>query len=234
MKRCVMIVGFWLGFVGLGEALALGWINGLGRDRQGRKPPPEVLEAYETSRRHRTPEQQILVDSWCNGTYRPGLASQLQARREAEQRAAQQRAAREEALTRLAGGSGTPDDRALLNRWRLEQKTVAAGPSPSSTPDIPPTRIPALIEDLRSGNGRVRHAAAYQLRFAGAAAKEAVPGLLKALGDPDSDVRWVATGTLGTVGAGSPQVAAALARALRDSKPEVRRAAAAALVNILP
>ena len=80
----------------------------------------------------------------------------------------------------------------------------------------------------------MRHSAAFQLRFAGAAAKEAVPALLKTLADSDSDVRWVTAGTLGAVGAGSQQVVPALVRALQDPTAQVRGAAAEALVNILP
>ena len=59
MKRCVMVVGFWLGCLGLGAPLAFGYVNGLGRNA-----PREVRDAYETFKSRRTGEQQALLDRW--------------------------------------------------------------------------------------------------------------------------------------------------------------------------
>jgi hypothetical protein len=152
--------------------------------------------------------------------------------------AAEQQAARQEALknalTRLVAGTGTPADRDLVSRWKNERKAGPVGASFGSTPSIPPTRVPVLVQDRQSRDEAVRHRAAYQLRFAGTAAKEAVPGLLQALEDSDADVRWVAAGSLGAVGSGSPEVARALTNALRDPAPQVRGAATEALRHVLP
>jgi outer membrane protein assembly factor BamB len=95
MKRCVMIVGFWLGCVGLGGPLAFGYVNGLGRNA-----PREVIRAYEARNRGRaTAEQLALLDRWYS-----------------EERRTREAAARQ-ALTRLAGGTGTQADRELVSRF---------------------------------------------------------------------------------------------------------------------
>jgi hypothetical protein len=101
MKRCVMIVGFWLACVGLGGPLAFGYVNGLGRN-----PPREVRRAYETRESRRTPEQQALLDRW------------YAAERGAREEAARQEAAKREVLTRLLAGTSTPADRELVSRWQ--------------------------------------------------------------------------------------------------------------------
>ncbi len=72
--------------------------------------PPKVMRAYQV--RHRTPEQQTLLDRW--------------RREKAAQQAAQQEA--EQALRRLVGGIGTPGDQALANRWSNDRKTGSVSP----------------------------------------------------------------------------------------------------------
>jgi hypothetical protein len=60
MKRCLLIVGFWLACVGFGGPLPFGYVNGLGRGA-----PPEVISAYTArNRRRATAEQLALLHSW--------------------------------------------------------------------------------------------------------------------------------------------------------------------------
>jgi hypothetical protein len=135
VKRCAMIIGFWLACVGLGVPLAFGYINGLGRNA-----PRKVFRAYETRKSERRPEQQALLDSWFGKSSSKAAAEreaipqdaarQQAARAEADRQETDRRyAARQEvlreALTRLAGKSGTPGDRDLLMRWRNERKAGA-------------------------------------------------------------------------------------------------------------
>ena len=141
---------------------------------------------------------------------------------------------RYDALGRLAAGRGTAADRDMLNRWRTDWQSYLASRRTSVPAPLPPEKVSALLHALRDSDEHIRHQAAYDLRNAGEAGKQAVSQLIAALDDADTDVRQVAAGSLGELAAGSREAIRALAMALNDPKPQVRRSAAAALRNLLP
>ncbi|MDD5658261.1 MAG: HEAT repeat domain-containing protein [Elusimicrobia bacterium] len=92
--------------------------------------------------------------------------------------------------------------------------------------------IPALIEQLSSGDPRQRALAADELGMRGAFGSRAVPDLKGALADPDARVRASAVMALGSVAGAIPEVVEDIRRCLRDKNPDVRFGARAALNRI--
>ncbi len=94
--------------------------------------------------------------------------------------------------------------------------------------------VPALIDMLRSGDPKLRAAAASTLWGMGAKGRAAAPFLAEALADPDPALRTAAAMALENMGPQAGEAIPALVKALSDKDNRVRQASVKALGAIGP